>query len=109
VAATATLSLVFEANHPGQLEGALEPADAENSAGQNRESWREVIEFYEEMVQSPQWAFVAPLLTLARQFAATERAERFRAGQSVLTLVISTAPQHGLRPGEPFVTVEALG
>ena len=87
----------------------VKPAQADRRADDNRESWRRIIEFYEEMVQSPQWAFVEPLLALARQFAATERAERFRAGQSVLTLMISTAPRHGLRPGEPFVSVAAQG
>lgn len=71
----------------------------------NKESWIEIIAFYEALLDSD-YSDVAPLLLdLVSRFGATPRAERFRAGQSLWHLMISTAAQRGLKDHEPFVAV----
>jgi hypothetical protein len=74
-------------------------------AQQNLASWREVAAFFESFVASPHGILAVPLLRLIRPLLTSEIAQAFRAGQSRLRLKISTAKQHGLKPGEPFVCV----
>lgn len=75
-------------------------------ADRNVNSWRDIVGFYEYFAGLEHCrAFVMPMLRLVRQLAETEIAQSFRAGQSLWTLSISTAAQHGLGPDEPFVIV----
>jgi uncharacterized protein (TIGR02996 family) len=71
----------------------------------NTASWKSLIGLFEQLFQGPDLAFLAPLLHLVRKLAESETAKLFRGGQSMYTLIISTAPKHGLELGDPFVAV----
>ncbi len=73
----------------------------------NPSSWQWTIAFFEDITSHPNEKFL-PLLHLVQQLAASEYAPYFRAGQSVWSLVISTAARNGLRFDEPYVRVALL-
>src|SRR5688572_11364809 len=73
-------------------------------SGENKQSWNRMVEFYQEF-ETRQWTFLAPLADLVRTVAASDLADRFRAGPSLYHLLVSTAPRHRLEPDEPFVSV----
>ncbi len=68
-------------------------------------SWGEIEEFYADMHFAE--------ARLAEQLVARLRAHHFdrtlRAGQSLLTLLLSRARRHGLRRGQPFVSIGFSG
>jgi uncharacterized protein (TIGR02996 family) len=76
---------------------------------ENAASWRAMIAFYDDMVDNHGWKQIAPLGRLVREFADTQAAMLFRAGQSLVTFMASAADRHGLRPEEPFVAAEVQG
>jgi hypothetical protein len=75
-------------------------------ADRNVASWRALVGFYDELVAYTGWEFAEPLQRLARAVADSEWARWFRAGQSLHTMMVSTAAVHGLRDGDPFVSVD---
>jgi uncharacterized protein (TIGR02996 family) len=87
------------------LGGGVAPPLPDWLADRNTASWQSMIGFYEEFDRHPEWAFVAPLLRLVREVTGSETAKLFRAGQSLWHLMISTAAEHGLKQGDPFVAV----
>lgn len=79
------------------------------AAAENQESWDDVVSFYEdESAFGQRWQSLTPLRQLVKKLATSERAKKFRAGQAMFTLCISTTPYHGLQEKDPFVWVDAL-
>ena len=81
----------------------MEPGDAIGM----RESWRRMVEFYEFFASSSSSgrAVAVGMLPVVRKLADTEVAGTFRAGQSLTTLMVSTAKYHGLKPEDAFATL----
>ena len=80
-----------------------------HNAAVNQETWNSMVRFYEdEFLPMQHWQYLAPLCRLVKKIAASDRAKKFRAGQSLVTLCISTTPYHGLKEEDPSVCVEAL-
>ena len=75
----------------------------------NLESWREMVSYYEDFVRHTDWEWLQPLLRVVRKLAASHMAEKFRAGQSLWHLIISTAPKWGLDENEPFIAMTLIG
>jgi hypothetical protein len=75
----------------------------------NLDSWREMLAYYEDFVQHPDWKRLYPILRVVQRLSSSEASKRFRAGQSLWHLIISTAPKHGLEENEPFVVVTLNG
>ncbi|MCI0705423.1 MAG: TIGR02996 domain-containing protein [Planctomycetia bacterium] len=61
----------------------------------NLESWRWMIRFYDNY-SGKSWNYLRGLQQFIVMLTGTEVAKLFRAGQSMLTFVVSTAEQHGL-------------
>ena len=80
-----------------------------SQAASNRASWNSVIQLYEELSAHPNWQRVVPLLELEKDIMASQHGTRFRGGTSVDALIVSTAPHHGLQPGEPWIRVAYSG
>ncbi|HIK19339.1 MAG TPA: hypothetical protein IGS53_29240 [Leptolyngbyaceae cyanobacterium M33_DOE_097] len=80
------------------------------TAAVNQETWNDIVKFYyeDEFFFGKHWQSLAPLRHLVKKIAASERAKKFRAGQSMFTLCISTTPYHGLKEKDPFVCVDVL-
>lgn len=78
-------------------------------AAVNQETWNDVVSFYEdESMFGRRWQALAPLRHLVKKIATSERAKKFRAGQSMFTLCISTTPYHGLEEKDPCVCVDEI-
>jgi hypothetical protein len=71
----------------------------------NQASWDAIVRFYEDFVARPQWNYLMPILRLVKTVAMSERATRFRAGQTVANLKVSTAPYHGLKAADAFISI----
>jgi hypothetical protein len=76
-----------------------------NPDNYNQASWDFMVRFFEGYVVKPDWEYLLPLLQLVKTIAISERALKFRAGQTVTMLKISTAPYHGLKENDAFVNV----
>lgn len=74
-------------------------------SSENKKSWNSMVWFYQKLLETPHLRSLEPLVGLVRTVADSDLSDRFRAGQSLLTLMVSTAPKHGLEPDEPFVSV----
>jgi hypothetical protein len=72
-----------------------------------RLSWKHMVAFYEAIIarDSDAKGVAAGMLPLVRRLATSDVAGRFRAGQTMTTLVISNSATHGLTPADPCVTV----
>jgi hypothetical protein len=77
-----------------------------DNATVNQETWNRIVIFYERFLSMEYWQYLTPLYCLVKQVASSEKAKSFRAGQSLVTLMISTTSYHGLEDNDPFVTVE---
>ena len=64
-----------------------------------------MISFYETLI-TWQGPLFAPLLELVTAMAASVDASRFRAGQSLDALIISTTSYHGLEQDDPHICVQ---
>jgi len=73
-------------------------------AERNRESWKQIVRFYEEGPYSEDW-HLEPVLRLVRGVEQSSLAGSFRAGQAVYMLMVSTKERHGLEAGDPYVIV----
>ncbi len=74
----------------------------------NPSSWRWTVSFFEYETTLPNFPWAdqcLPLLRLTEYLAGTEVAQRFRAGQSLIDLVISTKGHHGLGWTDHYVRV----
>ena len=65
-----------------------------------------MVRFYEYFLTMTHWQYLAPLCRLVKVIAASDRAKEFRAGQSMVTLLISTTSYHGLRDGDLCIAVD---
>lgn len=79
-----------------------------HAAAENQETWQEVVLFYEDesFFGKYWWQSLTPLRHLVKTIAASERAKKFRAGQAMVTLCISTTSYHGLKDQDPYVCVD---
>jgi len=68
-------------------------------------SWDEVQKFYRNLLTNPGWEPIAPILDLIAALRAKGFDRRLRAGQATWQLVLSRSREHGLRPGQPSVTL----
>jgi hypothetical protein len=75
----------------------------------NSASWRFIVAFFQERTSNPYLEYLRPIHELVERLAASGYADRFRAGQSLYSLMISTAPYHGLNPDDPYVFVGTVG
>jgi hypothetical protein len=64
-----------------------------------------MVRFFEGFVVKRDWGYLLPLLRLVKTIAASDRAAKFQAGQTVTMLKISTTPYHGLKENDAFVNV----
>ena len=83
-------------------------------AENNLASWEKIVQFYKKFVddsehhfplENPMHKALIPIYNLVKEISTTEQAKLFRAGQSMYDLVISTAEQHGLKPGDHSIRV----
>lgn len=79
-----------------------------DAADENQETWDDVVSFYEDKCFFGEywWQILTPLRLLVKKMAISERAKKFRAGQAMYTLCISTTPYHGLKEKDPSVCVD---
>jgi len=75
----------------------------------NLESWQWIDSSFEKDAARLYYEWMAPLSNLIKQIRTSGLAKLFRAGRSLRYLIISTAEQHGLEPGQPFVSSGAEG
>jgi len=67
-----------------------------------------MIAFYNQMTSCSIWhECYLPLPRLVHKIVNSPLAAEFRAGQSVLDLIISTKPEHGLAFDDPYIRVGA--
>jgi hypothetical protein len=71
----------------------------------NLESWKKVVESYEDWVANPYWKQFIPVYDMVKKLAKSEQAKLFRAGTSMYVLLISTTEQHLLESKDRFVSV----
>lgn len=69
-------------------------------------SWQWMTLFYKASIKL-QGERLVPLLELVKTIAASDDASRFRVGQSVYALIISTTSNHWLEQDNPHVVVKA--
>src|SRR5687768_16387718 len=77
-------------------------------AAANKESWAEVVQFFEELTTTYRMDELSPMVDLVREIAQSDRALFFRAGTSMWHLNISTSKQHGMKPREAFISVKLI-
>ncbi len=75
--------------------GLLNPPVPESLAGENVESWRWMNDFYADFPPGS-WDYLGEIRQFVAGVAGTEVAKLFRAGQSLVSFVVSTAERHGL-------------
>src|SRR5687768_5922183 len=74
-------------------------------ADNNYDSWQHIIAFYEKLVSNPGWGHLQPVLDVVRQFARSDRAYDFRAGQATHIFTISTNAKFQLEEGDNCIWV----
>jgi uncharacterized protein (TIGR02996 family) len=72
---------------------------------ENVESWRWMIDFYADLPRRS-WEYTEALQQFVEVVAGTEVAKLFRAGQSLVTFIVSTADRHGLSDRDAWLGVE---
>ena len=72
----------------------------------NAGSWQGMISFYEKIIGWQGQRYL-PLLDLVKTIADSDDALKFRAGQSLESLIVSTTSYHGLEQHDPHIVVYA--
>jgi hypothetical protein len=80
-------------------------ADANELAEQKLQSWRRVVQHLETDTCDPRLRGLKPLLRVAKQIAATDRATSFLAGLQHLDLLISTSRDYDEEFCDAYVRV----
>lgn len=77
----------------------------ERLAEENIQSWQHIVKFFKLMTAHPGTSRSMPMLDLVQRLSESEQAKLFRAGASVLDLMISTKEKHGLEKGDAYICV----
>jgi len=79
----------------------------EGLAEENIQSWQRIVKFFELMTSPPGTSRWTPMLDLVQSLSESEQAKLFRAGASLLTLMISTKEKHGLENGDAYIYISS--